>query len=352
MFASMMWSNRRLDDAEAPGAVVERNELRAGITRALAQLPPTLREAFVMHYVEDMPYETMAELLDASVSALKMRTLRAREALKSALRQADVTGERPVSSVCQTPMNGGFEEAMMNYGVAVAIVAMALSGAARVNAQAQPPQERINAALARAQQAGIPVALLESKIAEGKAKGVSLERIAVAIERRQGALERASQALRGGADAASTLAVGADAIEAGVSEAVLRAVGEDAPRDRRSVAIAALTELVHRGNTPEAALVRVRDALRRGPDALSNLPAEAAAGRRGGGRGGQPDEGRGNQPEGDRSNQPGREPPGNARGRGGAETPSAAVPPPGQPPQSNRPDRSGQDPGRGRGRGQ
>jgi RNA polymerase sigma-70 factor (ECF subfamily) len=93
----------QVDSAEAPGAVVERNELRAGITRALAQLPPTLREAFVMHYVDDIPYETMAELLDASVSALKMRTLRAREALKSALSQADVTGERPVSSVCQTP---------------------------------------------------------------------------------------------------------------------------------------------------------------------------------------------------------------------------------------------------------
>jgi RNA polymerase sigma-70 factor (ECF subfamily) len=93
----------QVDSAEAPGAVVERNELRAGITRALAQLPPTLREAFVMHYVDDIPYETMAELLDASVSALKMRTLRAREALKSALSQANVTVERPVSSVCQTP---------------------------------------------------------------------------------------------------------------------------------------------------------------------------------------------------------------------------------------------------------
>lgn len=91
------------DEADAPGALVERNELRAGITRALAQLPPALREAFVMHYVDDIPYETMAELLDASVSALKMRTLRAREALKSALRQTDVTGERSVSSVCQTP---------------------------------------------------------------------------------------------------------------------------------------------------------------------------------------------------------------------------------------------------------
>ena len=179
----------------------------------------------------------------------------------------------------------------MRYGIAVAIVAMALSGAEHVNAQVQPPQDRINTALARARQVGIPVALLESKIAEGKAKGVSMERIAAAIERRQAALERASQALRGGPDATSTLAVGADAIESGVSETVLRALAQDAPGDRRNVAIAALTELVQRGQAPEAALGRVREALKRGPDALSNLPAEAAGGGRGRGRGGQPDEG-------------------------------------------------------------
>ena len=90
-----------LDEAEGPGAVAERNELRTGIRRALAQLPPALREAFVMHYVDGVPYETMAELLDASVSALKMRALRAREALTSALRHTNVTGEPPVSSLYQ-----------------------------------------------------------------------------------------------------------------------------------------------------------------------------------------------------------------------------------------------------------
>src|SRR5262245_59252610 len=176
-----------------------------------------------------------------------------------------------------------FRRVMMNYGVAVAVVAMALSGAVRANAQAQPPQERINAALARAQQVGIPVSLLESKIAEGKAKGVSLERIAAAIERREAVLERASQALRGEADAAASLAVGADAIESGVNDAVLRAVAESAPRDRRNVAIAALTQLVQQGQVPQAALERVRDALKRGPDALANLPGESGSNRRGNG---------------------------------------------------------------------
>lgn len=91
-----------VDEADGPGALAERNELRTGIRRALAQLPPALREAFVMHYVDGMPYEAMAELLDASVSALKMRALRAREALSSALRQGHVTGEPSVSSLYQT----------------------------------------------------------------------------------------------------------------------------------------------------------------------------------------------------------------------------------------------------------
>jgi RNA polymerase sigma-70 factor (ECF subfamily) len=90
-----------VDEADGPGALAERNELRMGIRRALGQLPPALREAFVMHYVDGVPYETMAERLDASVSALKMRALRAREALTSALRQTNVTGGSPVSSLYQ-----------------------------------------------------------------------------------------------------------------------------------------------------------------------------------------------------------------------------------------------------------
>jgi RNA polymerase sigma-70 factor (ECF subfamily) len=90
-----------VDRADAPSTLAERSELRVGIARALEQLPPTLREAFVMHYVEDMPYETMAELLDVSVSALKMRALRAREALRLTLRTGDVTGEPSLSSLFQ-----------------------------------------------------------------------------------------------------------------------------------------------------------------------------------------------------------------------------------------------------------
>jgi RNA polymerase sigma-70 factor, ECF subfamily len=57
-------------------------ELRAALAGALAALPPTLREAFLLKHQQEYSYEEMAEILDASVSALKMRVHRAREALR------------------------------------------------------------------------------------------------------------------------------------------------------------------------------------------------------------------------------------------------------------------------------
>lgn len=187
---------------------------------------------------------------------------------------------------------------------------------------AQTTQERIDAATSRARDAGIPVALLETKVAEGKAKGVPMERIAAAVERREAALERASEALGGSNHEAADLSVGADAIESGVSAAVLKAAAEAAPRDRRVVAIAALTELVRQGTVPDAALARVKDALKRGPEALANLPAQAAAAQ---GRSG-------SEPAGNQGS-------GRGQGRGGAQGPPASVPAPGASTEPTKPDR-------------
>src|SRR5687767_8039685 len=80
----------------------DRSRFKPWLFRTLRKLRAALSEAFVMHYVDGVPYETMAELLDASVSALKMRALRAREALGAALKDGNVTGETPVSSIYQT----------------------------------------------------------------------------------------------------------------------------------------------------------------------------------------------------------------------------------------------------------
>jgi len=83
------------DTAEEPVQRMERARLRGELAKALEQLPDAQREAFLMHYVEELPYETMADLLGASVSALKMRVLRARDTLGAALRNQDVTVSSP-----------------------------------------------------------------------------------------------------------------------------------------------------------------------------------------------------------------------------------------------------------------
>lgn len=80
-----------VDLAEGPADRIERARLRADLRRALDSLPEAQREAFLMHYVEGLPYEAMADTLEASVSALKMRVMRAREALVAALQKREVT---------------------------------------------------------------------------------------------------------------------------------------------------------------------------------------------------------------------------------------------------------------------
>jgi len=95
--------NRPIEDAGTvsdgqapPDEQIERSRLRTDIRHALDSLPAAQREAFLMHHVEGVPYDEMAELLDASISALKMRVMRARETLAASLRAREVTGTGPV----------------------------------------------------------------------------------------------------------------------------------------------------------------------------------------------------------------------------------------------------------------
>lgn len=79
-------------DQEDPEEALERSELRRSVSEALAALPAAQREAFVMKHVEDLSYEEMAERAEASVSALKMRVMRAREALHGLLAAREGAG--------------------------------------------------------------------------------------------------------------------------------------------------------------------------------------------------------------------------------------------------------------------
>ena len=70
-----------------PDEDLDRTELRQDLDSALAELAPSLREAFIMKHVEGRSYEEMADLLSTTVGALKMRVHRAREALQDLLEE-------------------------------------------------------------------------------------------------------------------------------------------------------------------------------------------------------------------------------------------------------------------------
>jgi RNA polymerase sigma-70 factor, ECF subfamily len=73
------------DDGAGTEREIYRDEIRSALFAALATLPEAQREAFLLKHLEDRSYEEMAETLGASVSALKMRVKRAREALQAVL---------------------------------------------------------------------------------------------------------------------------------------------------------------------------------------------------------------------------------------------------------------------------
>src|SRR5690606_4220191 len=84
---------------------------------------------------------------------------------------------------------------VLGLALPVSVTAQSAVGSATAGAAVQTPEARIEAALASAAEAGIPMALIESKIAEGKAKGVAMERLAAAVEARLAGLQRAANAL-------------------------------------------------------------------------------------------------------------------------------------------------------------
>jgi RNA polymerase sigma-70 factor (ECF subfamily) len=76
-----------LEQAAAPAGADP--EWREEITRALAQLDPLQREAFLLKHVEGLEYNEMARLTGAGASALKMRVMRACQRLRVLLKEAD-----------------------------------------------------------------------------------------------------------------------------------------------------------------------------------------------------------------------------------------------------------------------
>lgn len=82
------------DPGPAPGDVAESSSEAVDVQRALAQVPEEFRTVLVLHDVQDLPYEQIAEILGIPVGTVKSRLHRGRVGLARLLAGT----ERPPSA--------------------------------------------------------------------------------------------------------------------------------------------------------------------------------------------------------------------------------------------------------------
>ena len=66
---------------------VQRKEISEAVNKALSELPEHQREAFVLRRFSDVPYEEIAQIVNAPVGTVKSRVVRAERALRPLLEQ-------------------------------------------------------------------------------------------------------------------------------------------------------------------------------------------------------------------------------------------------------------------------
>ncbi len=86
LFHRRRFSDELRDDAAATSDTASAIEWREEIARALAELRPHYREAFLLRYVEGLDYAEMARLTGAREPTLRMRVKRAGDQLRELLR--------------------------------------------------------------------------------------------------------------------------------------------------------------------------------------------------------------------------------------------------------------------------
>lgn len=69
--------------AESPQYILEKDEFAERLNRALANLPETQREVFLMNRIEDLTYREIADRLEISVKAVEKRMHGALESLRN-----------------------------------------------------------------------------------------------------------------------------------------------------------------------------------------------------------------------------------------------------------------------------
>ncbi len=65
----------------------QRGEISEAVNKALMSIPEHQREAFVLHRLQDLPYEEVAEITNSPVGTIKSRVVRAERALRPLLEE-------------------------------------------------------------------------------------------------------------------------------------------------------------------------------------------------------------------------------------------------------------------------
>ncbi len=72
-------------DGASPEAETARNQLRQLLEKAVSGLPDAFRTAFVLHEVDGLPVDDVADVLGIPAATVKTRLFRARRKLQEAL---------------------------------------------------------------------------------------------------------------------------------------------------------------------------------------------------------------------------------------------------------------------------
>jgi len=80
---------RRMPEASPLRDPVSDGEDRARILRAISLLPEEFREVLVLHLIEDRPYPELAEILDLTVNAVRIRVHRGLAIVRQRVKESD-----------------------------------------------------------------------------------------------------------------------------------------------------------------------------------------------------------------------------------------------------------------------
>ena len=76
-----------LTDTTSPDRIIESEELRRVILKAVNELPQELREAFTLREVEGLSYDEISDAVKVPVGTVRSRIFRARQYIESKMQQ-------------------------------------------------------------------------------------------------------------------------------------------------------------------------------------------------------------------------------------------------------------------------